>query len=131
MHLGISASLSGPPLPSPSSGDDTVPQAGSRQSLVRDVTVSLGPRSRVLGGAGRHHVSNLYSGLIRGLGYYKPTPGSVIACLDTNVFHQSLQGGPKFWEQLASSFILRLGPIVLLVSSATEISSQMATESDP
>ena len=95
MHLGTSASLSGPPLPSPFNADDTVPQAGSRQSLVRDVSISLSPRSHILGGAGRHHVSNPHSGLIRGLGYYKPTPGSVIACLDTDVFHQSLQEGPQ------------------------------------
>lgn len=52
LGMSISASLSGPSLPSPSSGDDTVPQAGSRQGLVGDVTVSLSPRSHVLGGAG-------------------------------------------------------------------------------
>ena len=89
----MSASPSGPPFPSPFSGDDTVPQAGSRQ--VRDLTVSRNPRSHVSGGAGRHHVSNPHSGLIRGLGYYKPTSGSVIACLDTDVFHQSLQEDPR------------------------------------
>lgn len=91
VHLGMSASPSGPPFPSPFSGDDTVPQAGSRQSLVRDLTVSRSPRSHVLGGAGRHHVSNPHSGLTRGLGYYKPTPGFD----ETDVFHQSLQEGPQ------------------------------------